>query len=483
MHNSALNDAPGAWERVDGWGQSASALCRVLRPESMDEVADAFRYARENELGVGLRGAGRSYGDASINAGRLLLDFTRLNAVHEWDKEQGLIRVDPGATVRDLWQRMIPDGWWPKVVSGTMEPTVGGALAMNIHGKNAYKVGTIGQNTESFRLLTPAGDDWLCTRDENADLFHAAIAGFGVLGVIHDVTLRAQHVGAGRVTEIPLTYDTFDGVFDGFEEELAKGVDYCVGWIDAFGTGRQLGRGQIHSANYRSVDEDPRSVDLLSVEGQSLPDTLMGVPKRLMWRFIKPFANPLGMRMINLAKVLAGKYAPGSKDPYAQTHAGFHFLLDFVPDWKRIYEPGGLIQFQPFVPHDAARKVFPELLRMQHERGLVNWLTVLKRHQPDPFLMTHGLDGWSMAQDFPVTDRNRGDLWRLCQDMAEVVVDHGGRFYPAKDSTLNPRHFQAGLGEDTVKQFLDLKDRVDPEGMLQTNLYRRLFPEHASGGR
>lgn len=461
-------------ERVDGWGLSTASLCHVVRPTTMEEVAAAFALARERGWTVGLRGAGRSYGDASQNDGALILDLQGINTVHEWNPQTGVARVDPGVTVADLWETVVVDGWWPKVVSGTMTPTIGGAAAMNIHGKNAWKVGTIGDHIHSFKLLTPKGDTLDCSRESNPELFHGAIGGFGELGVMHDISLQNQFVDSGRLMEYPYALPNLDAMMDRFEE-LTTEFDYCVGWIDAFAKGSSLGKGQIHTARYLSAQEDPDGMRMRRSDAQRLPTTLLGLPKKHFWRFVRPFAFPLGMRMINLAKVLAGEWMPGSKRPYLQSHAGFHFLLDFIPDWKLMHGPGGLIQWQPFVPKETARATFKTLLQMQQDRGLVNWLTVLKRHRPDPFLLTHGLDGWSLAQDFNVTDRNRQELWQLCHDMTEVVLDAGGRFYPAKDATLTARQFQRSLGQDRLSAFRALKQQVDPDGVLQTNLYRRLM--------
>jgi len=469
-----MADLP-SWKRVEGWGRSTRSRCRVVRATSIEDVAEAFALAREHGLTVGLRGAGRSYGDASQNESNLVLDLTGLDAVRSFDAETGVAVVDPGVTVRDLWAAAVPHGYWPYVVSGTMTPTIGGAAAMNIHGKNAWKVGTIGDHIHSFRLLTPGGEDLRCDRAQNSDLFHAAIGGFGALGVMHEIEIATKFVDSGRLREFPFEYGSLNALMDAFEEH-AKTADYCVGWIDSFARGSRLGRGQIHTANYLSAAEDPGGLPLRAAERQELPTTFFGViPKGILWRFVRPFAFPLGMSLINLAKVLAGKLMPGAGKPYLQSHAGFHFLLDFVPNWQLMHGPGGLIQFQPFVPAEHGRAVFRRLLELQQERGLVNWLTVLKRHRPDPFLLTHGLDGWSLAMDFNITDRNRQAVWTLCRDMAEIVLEHGGRFYPAKDATLTASQFQRALGQSAVSEFRELKERVDPDGLLSTNLSRRLL--------
>jgi FAD/FMN-containing dehydrogenase len=52
----------------------------------------------------------------------------------------------------------------------------------------------------------------------------------------------------------------------------------------------------------------------------------------------------------------------------------------------------------------------------------------------------------------------------------------GGRFYFAKDSTLRPEIVMGFLGAETVARFRALKQRCDPDGVIETNLWRRLFP-------
>jgi decaprenylphospho-beta-D-ribofuranose 2-oxidase len=115
------------------------------------------------------------------------------------------------------------------------------------------------------------------------------------------------------------------------------------------------------------------------------------------------------------------------------------------------------------------------MLALCKRRGLPSFLGVIKRHRPDNFLLTHSLDGYSLAMDFLVSDRNRSRLSRLTSDLNKIVLQAGGRFYFAKDSTLNPDEIMQYLGEKTVSDFRKLKARVDPDGLLQSDLYRRCF--------
>ena len=65
-------------------------------------------------------------------------------------------------------------------------------------------------------------------------------------------------------------------------------------------------------------------------------------------------------------------------------------------------------------------------------------------------------------------------LWRLCRELADVVLDAGGRFYYAKDAVLLDSSFARVHGDAAVARFRALKQRWDPDRLLQTDLSRRL---------
>ena len=95
--------------------------------------------------------------------------------------------------------------------------------------------------------------------------------------------------------------------------------------------------------------------------------------------------------------------------------------------------------------------------------------------------MTHSVDGYSLALDFPVTARKRESLWALTAKLNALVLAAGGRFYFAKDSTLDGRSAATYLTGETLDKFFALKRRCDPENLLQTDLARRLFADRICG--
>ena len=160
-------------------------------------------------------------------------------------------------------------------------------------------------------------------------------------------------------------------------------------------------------------------------------------------------------------------------ETYPQSHAAFHFLLDYVPNWELAF--GELIQYQSFLPKETAEDAWHEMLTISQKRGMPSHLGVTKRHRPDKFLLSHALDGFSLALDFKVTKGNRERMNSMLQEFDKIVLDAGGRFYFAKNSETTPETAASFLGAETVARFKSLKQRTDPHNLLESDLYRRVF--------
>jgi FAD/FMN-containing dehydrogenase len=471
-------------EWVEAWGMASRSMAHVWRPSTIDGVREVFARARRSGRKVALKGGGNSYGDAFQNAEEMVLDLSRMTRVLAWDPATGIIDLEPGVRICDLWRYTIEDGWWPPVVSGTMFTTMGGCLGMNIHGKNAWRVGPFGEHVTEVDLMLPSGEIRRVGRDSDPELFRGVVSGFGMLGVITRIRLQMKRVYSGMLEVKALRARSFHHQVELFEEHAAES-DYMVGWADCFSSAPgTVGRGEMHMARHLAKGEDAMPAQSLRVANQELPDSIMGwFPKSILHRFMAPLVNDLGMRMINTAKFYA-QYKPGAAKPHRQSHAGFAFLLDYVPNWKNGYRPGGLIQYQPFVPKANAARLFTDIIRLSQRRGITPYLGVTKKHCPDSFLFTHAVDGFSLALDYPVTASNQRALWALCSEMNEKVLAAGGRFYLAKDSVLTPDVLSRYLPEGHLDRFRALKAQCDPDGILTSNMYRRIFgleKQQASG--
>ncbi len=457
--------------QLENFGHSLRAPSYRFRPECVEEIQDIFRIAKEHGLTVTARGAGRSYNDAALNGGGIMIDLSGMNQILDWDPSSGRVRCEPGVTLEKLWQRVEPEGWWPPVVSGTMKTTLGGCLAANIHGKNNFQKGTIGEHVIEFTALLPSGEQLTCTPETNSDLFYSMISGLGMLGIFTSITMQMKRIYSGllRVDARPVR-NLSEHLGDLLEN--APHNDYIVGWLDTTAGGGRLGRGQIHAANNLKEGEDPNAQFNMRLENQTLPPRIFGVfPKSMLHHFMSPFVNNLGWPGVNMAKYFASL----RKHTFLQSHAAFHFLLDYVPNWELSYGRGGLIQYQSFLPRETAEATWREMIDISQKRGLPSYLGVTKRHRPDRFLLSHAVDGFSLALDFKVTDSTRTKLSQMLREFDQMVVEAGGRFYFAKNSETSAEIARKFLGDETIAQFKALKKRCDPENLLESDLFRRVF--------
>ena len=459
------------FSQLENFGHSLKTSSYWLPVKTPEDIFEAFQLAKKLGLKVTARGTGLSYNDASLNGGGIVLDMRGMNQIEEWNPASGLVRCESGVTLEQLWKRVEPDGWWPPVVSGTMKTTLGGCLGANIHGKNNFRVGTIGEHVIEFDAMLPTGALVTCTPKKNADLFYAMIGGLGMLGVFTSITLKMKHIYSGLISvDARPVFNLHEHLNDLLEN--APKNDYIVGWLDTFPGGRSLGRGQIHAARNLNEGEDPNAQETMKLAYQHLPDRLFGVmPKSFLHYFMSPFVNNPGWRMVNIAKYVSAL----RKHTFRQSHAAFHFLLDYVPNWERSFGRGGLIQYQSFLPKETAEDAWREMLLLSQKRGLPSYLGVTKRHRPDKFLLTHAVDGFSLALDFKVTERNRRRLSEMLQEFDRIVLDAGGRFYFAKNSETSAESARKFLGDTNIARFKKLKKRCDPNGLLESDLYRRVF--------
>ena len=470
---SVKNPMQKTFTQFENFGHSLSAPAYFIKPNSSEEIYEAFLLAKKNGLTVTARGAGRSYNDAALTGGGIVLDMRGMNVITEWDNSTGLVTAQSGTTLEQLWQRVEPDGWWPPVVSGTMKTTLGGCLSANIHGKNNFKMGTIGEHVAEFTAILPTGAEITCSPKKNADLFYSMISGLGMLGIFTSITMQMKRIHSGLLTvdafPVQNLHRQLSALLDG-----APNYDYIVGWLDCIASGNSLGRGQIHAARYLHEGEDPNPLETMKIKNQILPPRIFGVfPKSMLHYFMAPFMNNFGTWGINTAKYAASL----SKHTFRQSHAGFHFLLDYVPDWEFSYGRGGLIQYQSFIPKETAESAWAEILKLAQKNKLPSYLGVTKRHRPDKFLLTHAVDGFSLAMDFKVTNNNRAKLNQLLQEFDRIVLQAGGRFYFAKNSETTAETAANFYGNEIIAKFKKLKKRCDPNGLLESDLYRRIFAD------
>ncbi len=399
--------------------------------------------------GVIARGCARSYGDVCLNDGGEVLDMTPLSAIRSFDTETGVLCCDAGISYRAIMDHCIPLGWQPFICPGTAFVTMGGAVANDVHGKNQHVVGSFGDHLDWFDLRLADGSVQRVTRTADPELFAATLGGIGLTGVIQAIQMRLQRVpsNAMEVKEIQIPdLGTFLDLL------LAKRQEYpyMVGWIDALSGGRDMGRGILQLAR-PSLHGEPEP----SNRTVSIPFDVPG--------FV---LNSHAVRAFNAAYFHRIPEAGRTRRIHVDK---FLFALDAIHNWNRMYGRKGVFQFQCAVPLADGKRALSAVMEEVVRGRSASFLAVLKyMERKGPGMLSFPMPGFSLALDFP----RRPDTRILIERLQDIVLAYGGRIYLAKDACLSAQQF-AGMYPE-VERFKAVLRHVDPKGLMQSDMARRL---------
>lgn len=442
------------YRMLTGWGRTPASAAHVHSLEGRDEVPTILEKA--SARGSIARGLGRSYGDAAQRSGGSIITLERHRAI-DWLTD-GRIRAEAGVSFDELIGEVVPRGFFVPVTPGTRQVTIGGAIAADIHGKNHHRDGSLADHLESVTLMLPDGEQREVSPADDAELFWATVGGMGLTGIILSAVVRLIPIETSlMVVETRRASD-----LEALMAAMAEGDQhhrYSVAWVDLVATGTHLGRGVIMHGDHAGSSD---------VTGRQSEEPLAYRPPKP--RAI-PWAPPVGLVNRWTARAfneLWYRKSPRSRVGQLQSIPSFFHPLDAISNWNIVYGPSGFLQYQFVVPSGASDTLV-EIARRIASSGFPSSLTVLKRMGPgNDGLLSFPLEGWTLAVDFPVAEGIDEFLDRL----DELVVGAGGRVYLAKDSRMRPEMIP--LMYPRLDRFAKVRTRVDPKGLLKSDLAVRL---------
>lgn len=415
--------------RLSGWGRFPQHECAVTRPRSEEDLRALI--ARGSLIA---RGNGRAYGDSALSLANTA-DMTAFNRMLTFDAHIGQLTAEAGVLLADVVSVFLPRGWFPAVTPGTKFVTLGGMVAADVHGKNHHRDGSFGSVVDWIDVMDATGAVQHCSRDQNAELFNWTLGGMGLTGVILRAAFRLRPVETGWIRQTTIPAPRLEAAIDAFEAHQT--ATYSVAWIDCLAAGSRLGRSLVMVGEHASREElpDENRSDPFRTPSRRARSVPIDAPAGLL--------GPPSVRAFN-----ALYYWNGCRKPTPQLvdWDRYFYPLDAILAWNRIYGRKGFAQFQCVLPLATAKSGLRDLLQTTSRAGAGSFLAVLKRFGPQESRFSFPMEGYTLALDFPLNRRTLALMERL----DAISIDHGGRFYLAKDSRMTAGTLAASDGRTAV---------------------------------
>ncbi|WP_428329462.1 FAD-binding protein [Mucilaginibacter sp.] len=437
-------------KRLAGWGNYPV----IDSKEDSFVFKDQLDTLLQNKQSFIPRGNGRSYGDSSLADNAICT--LKYDNILSFDVTNGIFECQPGITLQQVLQVIVPQGWFLQVTPGTQLITIGGAVASNVHGKNHKADGSFSKHIIDMDVVLASGSTLTCSAVQNADLFEATCGGMGLTGLISRVKFSLKKIETAFMRQKQVKAENFDELFNLFEKY--KDFTYAVVWVDCLKKGKNFGRSIL------TVGEHAVLADLN--ENQRKAPLQLSAKKSINF----PFSLPSWV--LNTFTVKAFNFLFYTKNFNKEIDAivsyePFFYPLDAILNWNRMYGKNGFVQYQ-FVMPLQAKQGLVEIMNRLSEKGLGSFLTVLKVLGKQESMISFCREGYTLALDFPL----KNGILEFLDELDEIVLKYGGRLYITKDARMK-QGMLAGYPE--LEKFKTIIKKYDPDSRLRSLQSDRLL--------
>lgn len=432
----------------------------LVHPSSIEEVSAAVRRATSGGLPVSICGGRHAMGGQQFATGALQIDLGQLASLTAFDPARR--RVTLGAGIQ-----------WPALAAGldALQPgasqpltfrqkqtgadrlSLGGALSANVHGRG-LRYRPFVEDVESFVLVDGKGDVLRCSRTENAELFRLAIGGYGLFGVICEVTLRlVPRLRLRRVVEIA----ELDDVEASFDRRLAEGYEYGDFQFMTDPTAPGFLRRGVLSAYLPVEDSVPLTESAVELTGEQWQQLL------LLAHRDKPSAFDLYSRHYLATH---GQVYRSDLQQMGVYVDGYHAQLDATPASEMITEA-----YVPRKELTGFMRACAEDFRLHGVEFIYGTIRVI---EPDDETFLPWAQGNRACIIFNLhVEHSPAGLARARDDFRRIIdraLERGGSFYLTYHRWATAEQMLAG--HPRFLEFLEAKRALDPGNVFQSDWYR-----------
>lgn len=430
----------------------------VARPTSVEEVQAAIRQWT-GPISVG--GGRFSMGGQTASPDSLHIDLRSLDRILEFRPVERRLRVQAGVRWCDIQRFIDPHGLAVKIMQSYANFTVGGSLAVNVHGRYVG-LGPLILSVRALRIVDAEGQLHTASPEHDPELFYGAIGGYSGLGVIVEAELAlAENLRLERVA-CKLALGAYARHFREQVRDAPQAVFHNADLYPPRYT-------RLRAVTWRQTDKAATvSARLVRVRREhplqryflwAVSETPLG-----KWRKEFVFDPLLYLRSAVHWRNYEAGYDVAELEPLSRRRRTYVLQEYFVP----------VARFEEFVPRMA------EILR----RHRVNMINVSIRHaMPDP----GSLLAWAREEVFAfvlyykqrVRDSARGRVAVWTRELIDAALAVGGSYYLPYQAHATPEQFAQAYPR--APEFFALKRRLDPRFRFRNVLWDTYYAPTLAG--
>jgi len=136
-----------------------------------------------------------------------MISLERFCRILRVDRNACLVQVESGITLSVLSERLYEVGLALRNLGSIANQSVAGAISTGTHG-TGIGYGILATDVVELEIILAGGSEVRCSRQENSDIFLAALCSLGALGVISTITFQCEHTFQLDAVQYPLPIDT-----------------------------------------------------------------------------------------------------------------------------------------------------------------------------------------------------------------------------------------------------------------------------------
>lgn len=453
------------YRNLQGWSKTTSSHSQVYEVKNKNDIYEVIEIAKKNKRNISNIGSKRSYGDNFLNDD-ISIDFKYMNKIVDYDVKNKKITVEPGVTIDQLLKFTINDGLIPPVLPGVRYASIGGCISNNVHGKNVEKNGYFGNYVESITTILSNGEELVCDRDKNSDLFYAIVSGLGLISFIVEVTLKLEKIETYFLEQFQIKGKGINNLLADYK----KIVDDCEFSIALLDNSSFNKKSQRYKLTYCVFSEKILSLEL---KQHKVKKFMFGfVPKSFVPKILRlPFMEMLMYQFMGLWS--GGVIGYFKKSTVSLSDYTFQFD-QVLPKYNSFFK-NGFIEYQCMIPLSYIEEFYNDSLLLINKFKIKPLFTTIKFYKSSKESFHFSFEPVSEAYgvSFHLDNNDNKKLTKLVLELNKLVVKNNGKVYFAKNINIDLDQVKEMFPEYNL--FKEMKKKYDKSNLITSNLYKRIF--------